>query len=93
MQYLNVWRDAAVLLGGPLLGVGLVCWVLTASLWGATLLLVVLTSLLVHLMGAMLIAGGCVSVKCAITSQARAKYLKRSGLQMAQPGTHCSATM
>jgi hypothetical protein len=57
VQYLHVWRDAAVLLGGPLLGVGLVCWVLTASLWGAALLLVVLTSLLVHLMGAMLIAG------------------------------------
>lgn len=58
-QYLSVWRDAALLLGGPLLGVGLVCWVLTASLWGAALLLVVLSSLLVHLMGAMLIAGGC----------------------------------
>lgn len=56
-QYLDVWGDATLLLGGPLLGVALVCWLLTASLWGAALLLLVLASLLVHLMGAMFLAG------------------------------------
>ncbi len=57
VQYLNVWRDAGLLLGLPLGAVAVVCAVLTGSLWGSALLLVVLASLLVHLMGAMWLAG------------------------------------
>lgn len=57
-QYLSAWSDAALLLGVPLAAVGAVCWLLTASCWGTALLLAVLSSLLVHLMGAMLLAGG-----------------------------------
>ncbi len=56
-QYLSTWHDAALLLGLPLAAVGGVAAVVTGSVWGAALLLVVLTSLLIHLGGAMWAAG------------------------------------
>lgn len=56
-QYLTAGRDAAGMLGLPLLAVGGVAWGLGGSAWSAGLLLAVLASLLVHLGGAMLVAG------------------------------------
>ncbi len=50
-------RDAAVLLGLPALAVLAACWLFTSSLWGSLLLLAHLASLLLHLGGAMWLAG------------------------------------
>lgn len=59
-QYLSVYRDAVLLLGLPLLFVLAVSWLMSGSLWGSALMAAVLASLLLHLMGAMYIAGeGC----------------------------------
>lgn len=58
-QYLGVWRDALFLLGGPLLAVFAVVWLFTSSLAMSTMLLLVLTNLMINLMGAMYLAGGC----------------------------------
>ncbi len=56
-QYLTVYRDGLLLVGLPLLSILAVSWALTASLWGSVMLVAVLASLLVHLLGAMLLAG------------------------------------
>jgi hypothetical protein len=56
-QYLSVLYDATAMVGMPLLAVVLVAWALSGSLWSAGLLAAVLASLLVHLGGAMLVAG------------------------------------
>ena len=56
-QYLSVYRDAVLLLGLPLLFVLAVSWLMSGSLWGSALMAAVLASLLLHLMGAMYIAG------------------------------------
>lgn len=45
-QYLNVWQDAAWLLGAPLAAVGLCAALLTGSIWGSVLLLLVRGKLL-----------------------------------------------
>lgn len=55
--FLLAGHDALVLLGAPLLGVGVVAWLFTASLWTAALLLLVLANLLLNLLGAMYLAG------------------------------------
>ena len=55
-QYLNVTRDALLLVGLPCLAVFLLTWAFTGSLWGSGILLLMLTSLLVHLGGAMYLA-------------------------------------
>jgi|LauGreSBDMM110SN_4_FD.fasta_scaffold34303_2 hypothetical protein len=52
-----IYSDGALLVGLPLLSILLVSWVLTASLRGSLILTGVLASLLIHLLGAMLIAG------------------------------------
>ncbi len=56
-QYLAVGWDAACMVGLPLLAVCAVAWALSGSGWSAALLAGVLGSLLVHLGGAMLLAG------------------------------------
>lgn len=56
-QYLDVGKSAALLLGAPAAAVAVATAVLGGSLWGAALLLGVLASLLLHLCGAMLLAG------------------------------------
>ncbi|GIL73678.1 hypothetical protein Vretimale_5435, partial [Volvox reticuliferus] len=56
-QYLSVLYDTAAMVGLPLLAVACVSWSLSGSLWSAGLLVAVLASLLVHLGGAMLLAG------------------------------------
>ncbi|GLI64746.1 hypothetical protein VaNZ11_008113, partial [Volvox africanus] len=56
-QYLSVLYDTAAMVGLPLLAVVCVAWSLTGSLWSSVLLAGVLASLLVHLGGAMLMAG------------------------------------
>ncbi len=55
--YLNVGRDALLLVGTPCLAVFAVAWAFTGSLWGSALLLGMLGSLLLHLLGAMYLAG------------------------------------
>jgi Niemann-Pick C1 protein len=55
-QYLNVTRDALLLVGLPCLAVFLLAWAFTGSLWGSGILLLMLASLLVHLGGAMYLA-------------------------------------
>ena len=63
-QYLTIYADGALLVGVPLLSILLVSWSLTASLRGSLILTAVLTSLLVHLLGSMLIAGvGTITAK------------------------------
>ena len=52
-------RECVLLVGLPLLSVLGVSWALTGSLWASALLGGVLASLLVHLLGAMLVAGVC----------------------------------
>jgi Niemann-Pick C1 protein len=56
-QYLNVRRDALLLVGLPLLAVFLVAWAFTSSLWGSLILLGMLVSLMLQLAGAMRLAG------------------------------------
>ena len=57
-QYLTIYADGALLVGVPLLSILLVSWVLTANLRGSLILTAVLTSLLIHLLGSMRVAGG-----------------------------------
>eukprot|EP00775_Hariotina_reticulata_P001814 gene1814-2147_t len=56
-QYLNVKRDALLLVGLPLLAVFSVAWLFTGSLWGSLILLGMLISLMLQLAGAMRLAG------------------------------------
>eukprot|EP00879_Flechtneria_rotunda_P012269 GHRR01012815.1.p1 GENE.GHRR01012815.1~~GHRR01012815.1.p1 ORF type:complete len:1130 (+),score=344.72 GHRR01012815.1:967-4356(+) len=56
-QYLNTRRDAALLVGLPLLAIFSICWLFTSSLWGSVILLVMLLSLMIQLAGAMYMAG------------------------------------
>lgn len=64
-QYLNISRDALLLVGLPCLAVFGLSWAFVGSLWGAAVLLAMLVSLLLHLLGAMywadiqVNAGGC----------------------------------
>eukprot|EP00882_Tetradesmus_deserticola_P005279 GHRQ01005557.1.p1 GENE.GHRQ01005557.1~~GHRQ01005557.1.p1 ORF type:complete len:730 (+),score=321.05 GHRQ01005557.1:708-2897(+) len=56
-QYLNTRRDAALLVGLPLLAVFGVTWLFTGSLWGSSILLGMLVSLMLQLAGSMYLSG------------------------------------
>jgi glucan phosphoethanolaminetransferase (alkaline phosphatase superfamily) len=56
-QYLNTHRDAALLVGLPLLAVFGAAWLFTGSLWGSTILLAMLVSLMLQLAGSMYLSG------------------------------------
>lgn len=56
-QYLNVKRDAMLLIGLPCLAVFAVCCAFTGTVWGSAILLLMLVSLLIQLAGAMYLAG------------------------------------
>ena len=52
-----MYRDGALLVGLPLVSILVVSWGITSSLRGSLILVGVLGSLLLHLLGAMLLAG------------------------------------
>jgi hypothetical protein len=56
-QYLNTHRDAALLVGLPLLAVFAAAWLCTGSLWGSSILLAMLVSLMLQLAGSMYLSG------------------------------------
>jgi hypothetical protein len=56
-QYLNTHRDAALLVGLPLLAVFGAAWLFTGSLWGSSILLAMLVSLMLQLAGSMYLSG------------------------------------
>jgi Niemann-Pick C1 protein len=56
-QYLNTHRDAALLVGLPLLAVFAAAWLFTGSLWGSVILLAMLVSLMLQLAGSMYLSG------------------------------------
>jgi len=56
-QYLTVYADGAALVGAPALAIFFAAWALLGSAASAALLVAVLLSLLLHLCGAMLLAG------------------------------------
>jgi hypothetical protein len=56
-QYLNTHRDARLLVGLPLLAVFGAAWLFTGSLWGSSILLAMLISLMLQLAGSMYMSG------------------------------------